>query len=105
VVALATGLNSDFNWLPSASGYDSTGVPNALILTGMASAVPEPSSWAMLMLGFAAIVAAAYRRRSAPAAAAPVFAPLASSDRDAALFAAPPLAATGPYADGMKLWC
>jgi hypothetical protein len=66
-VTLATGLNSNFDWLPSAAGYDSTGIANALILTGISSAVPEPSTWAMLLIGFAGIGFMVHRRKAKPA--------------------------------------
>jgi hypothetical protein len=36
-------------------------------LEGVASAVPEPSTWAMMILGFAGIGFMAYRRKSKPA--------------------------------------
>jgi PEP-CTERM motif len=35
--------------------------------TGPVSAVPEPSTWAMMLLGFAGIGLMAYRRTSKPA--------------------------------------
>ena len=34
---------------------------------GAVSAVPEPSTWAMMLLGFAGIGFMAYRRKSKPA--------------------------------------
>ena len=37
------------------------------LTVGIASAVPEPSTWAMLLLGFAGIGFMAYRRKSKPA--------------------------------------
>jgi len=48
-----------------AQGYSiitSDGIGNS-----MASAVPEPSTWAMMILGFAGIGFMAYRRKSKPA--------------------------------------
>jgi hypothetical protein len=51
-------------------GYDSAGsILNNFANPGtwMASAVPEPSTWAMMFLGFAAIGFMAYRRKSRPA--------------------------------------
>jgi hypothetical protein len=43
---------------------------NAAGLTGsvgaLASAVPEPSTWAMMVLGFAGVGFMAYRRKSKP---------------------------------------
>jgi hypothetical protein len=45
----------------SVDGYD------AWFKASFASAVPEPSTWAMLLLGFAGIGLMAYRRKSKPA--------------------------------------
>jgi hypothetical protein len=36
-------------------------------LTGQITAVPEPSTWAMLLLGFAGVGFMAYQRKSKPA--------------------------------------
>jgi hypothetical protein len=71
--ALATGLNSDFDWLPSANGYDATGTAYSLILTGSTPSVPEPSTWAMMLLGLSGLSYAGYRKTKArfPVAAAP----------------------------------
>jgi hypothetical protein len=44
----------------------SRGIGNAPLV----AAVPEPSTWAMMILGFAGLAFAANRRRSSPAAAA-----------------------------------
>jgi hypothetical protein len=50
-----------------------TGANPAIIERGnvqiatVASAVPEPSTWAMLLLGFAGIGVMAYRRKAKPA--------------------------------------
>jgi PEP-CTERM motif len=74
---VATGQNDIVNWIDSNTG--DTGVlagtnlnftlPAFDILagTGVASAVPEPSTWAMMILGFAGISFMAYRRNSRPA--------------------------------------
>jgi hypothetical protein len=43
-----------------------TGPPTAFRVDGFAAAVPEPSTWAMLLLGFAGIGFTAYRRKSKP---------------------------------------
>jgi PEP-CTERM motif len=45
---------------------DNTQFVTATVTTGV-SAVPEPSTWAMLLLGFAGIGFMAYRRKSKPA--------------------------------------
>jgi hypothetical protein len=42
-------------------------IDNVQLLTSVASAVPEPSTWAMMLLGFASIGFMAYRRKSKPA--------------------------------------
>jgi PEP-CTERM motif len=51
--------------------YFSSDLANAAGTTGgvgaLASAVPEPSTWAMMMLGFAGVGFMAYRRKSKPA--------------------------------------
>jgi hypothetical protein len=50
---------------PRGSGpfyYDTTGISVTLV-----TAVPEPSTWAMIILGFAGIGFMTYRRRSKPA--------------------------------------
>jgi hypothetical protein len=50
------------------SGYGNKAFSNARFFSGgVASAVPEPSTWAMLLLGFAVIGFTAYRRKSKPA--------------------------------------
>nr|WP_167552255.1 PEPxxWA-CTERM sorting domain-containing protein [Bradyrhizobium sp.] len=41
-----------------------TGPPTAFRIDGFASAVPEPSTWAMMILGFAGVGFMAYRRRN-----------------------------------------
>jgi hypothetical protein len=40
------------------------------VIQGQVSAVPEPSTWAMIILGFAGIGATTYRRRKTAALAA-----------------------------------
>jgi hypothetical protein len=76
--ALNTGLNDqgnhtlaggfryyDFFYDPSFNG---TGGENVLLNQfGAVAAVPEPSTWAMMILGFAGIGFMAYRRKSQPA--------------------------------------
>ena len=44
-----------------------TGPPTAFRVDGFAGAIPEPSTWAMMILGFAGIGFMAYRRKSKPA--------------------------------------
>jgi hypothetical protein len=44
-----------------------TGPPTAFRIDGFAGAVPEPSTWAMMVLGFAGVGFMAYRRKSKPA--------------------------------------
>jgi hypothetical protein len=52
----------DFNGGPNG------GVPGDALFRGLSvSAVPEPSTWAMMILGFAGIGFMAYRRKSKPA--------------------------------------
>jgi hypothetical protein len=50
-------------------GGDSTnlGIVSGVTLNAPLSAVPEPSTWAMLLLGFAGLGFMAYRRKSKPA--------------------------------------
>jgi hypothetical protein len=43
-----------------------TGPPTAFRIDGFAGAVPEPSTWAMMILGFAGVGFMAYRRKSKP---------------------------------------
>jgi hypothetical protein len=60
----ATGNDTfsvDFFNDPNYDGLDSFSVTN------VTSAVPEPSTWAMMMLGFAGVGFMAYRRKSKPA--------------------------------------
>jgi probable HAF family extracellular repeat protein len=60
VVDSLTGINSSGQIV--GEGQDSTGHYDAILLTPVASAVPEPSTWAMLILGFAGVGAMAYRQ-------------------------------------------
>jgi hypothetical protein len=55
------GLYSNTNPDPLFQSFDNFSVD------GTVSAVPEPSTWAMLLLGFASIGFMAYRRKSKPA--------------------------------------
>lgn len=41
--------------------------PDAIVQIGFAAAAPEPSTWAMMLLGFAGVGFMAYRRKSKPA--------------------------------------
>jgi hypothetical protein len=53
-----TGATADFEHIIFTSGTNSLGVVGTF-----APAVPEPSTWAMMILGFAGISAMTYRRR------------------------------------------
>jgi hypothetical protein len=65
--ALVAGLNAGGAYLNiHTSGHPGGEIRGFLI----AAAVPEPSTWAMLILGFAGIGFMAYRRRSTAALAA-----------------------------------
>jgi hypothetical protein len=57
-----TGFAINADW---HSGDDVTSLDNVLL--GTVSAVPEPSTWAMMILGFAGVGFLAYRRKSKPA--------------------------------------
>jgi hypothetical protein len=59
----AAGINA------LGSNYTLTVDPNSAFYatTGSVSAVPEPSTWAMMLLGFAGIGFMAYRRKAKPA--------------------------------------
>jgi hypothetical protein len=52
---------------PATSGADVVGLSGHNYATPGVGAVPEPSTWAMLLLGFAGIGFMAYRRKSKPA--------------------------------------
>jgi hypothetical protein len=71
---LCNGGGSCGDLLPFAYGtaYTLVAYPNSVFYatTGSVSAVPEPSTWAMLVLGFAGIGAMTYRRRKQSAALA-----------------------------------
>jgi PEP-CTERM motif len=57
------GIASEYQNIDQRIGYDYQGVA---VLTSI-SDVPEPSTWAMMILGFAGIGFMAYRRKSKPA--------------------------------------
>jgi hypothetical protein len=57
----ALGLNTELG--VSASFGNATGGPDA-IQAGVLTAVPEPTTWAMMMLGFVGVGFMAYRRKS-----------------------------------------
>jgi hypothetical protein len=63
-IAPAAGELNLFYWDQNAS--DNTQFVTATITTSV-SGVPEPSTWAMMLLGFAGIGFMAYRRKSKPA--------------------------------------
>ena len=46
---------------------DSINTSGTLNITNIASGVPEPATWAMMILGFAGVGFMAYRRKSKPA--------------------------------------
>ncbi len=46
------------------SGLDTDGLDNVSFANGAVGAVPEPSTWAMMILGFAGVGFMAYRRRN-----------------------------------------
>ncbi len=56
-----------YSYYDMHTGHGSNGVLTATLAA--TPAVPEPSTWAMLILGFAAVGFMAYRCRNAPAAA------------------------------------
>jgi PEP-CTERM motif len=59
---IATGLDPvTFAFLPNVPGYDSSGSLNSLILPG---SVPEPSTWALVLIGFAGVGFAVCRKTS-----------------------------------------
>jgi hypothetical protein len=52
----------------SFAGFDGdTASTDSIVTSGSITSVPEPSTWAMLLLGFAGIGFMAYRRKSNPA--------------------------------------
>jgi hypothetical protein len=53
----------EFMFFNDLSDDPSTNAPSGLLVTTTASAVPEPSTWAMMILGFVGIGAMTYRRR------------------------------------------
>ena len=56
------------NWAdPFGFFYDPSNNVFAMDIAGPAPAVPEPSTWAMMILGFAGVGFVAYRRKSKPA--------------------------------------
>jgi probable HAF family extracellular repeat protein len=64
VIATLTDINSSGQIV--GNGTDSAGNSDVVLLTP-ASAVAEPSTWAMMILGFAGVGFMAYRRKSKPA--------------------------------------
>jgi uncharacterized protein (TIGR03118 family) len=77
-IPINTGANSPGGLWSLAFGNGVTGDSNTLFFTdgingeadglfGSLSAVPEPSTWAMMILGFAGVGFLAYRRKSKPA--------------------------------------
>ena len=67
LAGIATTNSTTFEFLNGdPSGDNSNGLDNIVIST----AVPEPSTWAMMILGFVGISAMTYRRRQSAAIAA-----------------------------------
>jgi hypothetical protein len=63
------GTTTAFLEVPQVLAVSGTATNNFISETGgatLAPAVPEPSTWAMLLLGFAGIGFMAYRRKSKP---------------------------------------
>jgi hypothetical protein len=58
---------SDFDFKQITYTNSSTRLEASIDTLSVASAVPEPSTWAMMILGFAGIGFMAYRRKSKPA--------------------------------------
>jgi len=65
--AWASAVDGTGGYLPGSLGF--SGVCSNCVADGTftISAVPEPSTWAMMLLGFAGVNFLAYRRRSKPA--------------------------------------
>jgi hypothetical protein len=53
--------------LMGSSGFSYVGLDNVVLTGPTVSAVPEPSTWAMMLLGFAGVGFVAYRRKAKPA--------------------------------------
>jgi hypothetical protein len=73
---VATGPNDILNWIDNNTGDTGVldGIPNYTLPAfdildgnGVASAVPEPSTWAMMIFGFVGVGFMAYRRKSTSA--------------------------------------
>ncbi len=62
----ATGTVVSIAYLTSRTNFDFA-IDNITFNEPLAGAVPEPSTWAMMILGFAGIGVMAYRRKSKPA--------------------------------------
>jgi hypothetical protein len=58
-----TGTLSDPTFVPGFYGLSNG---NSVTITEVAAAVPEPSTWAMLILGFCGLGFLAYRKKSTP---------------------------------------
>ena len=66
------GINSGYNGSDCTAsdglcGNNPSNLSFAGTVTDVASAVPEPSTWAMVLLGFAGVGFMSYRRKSKPA--------------------------------------
>jgi hypothetical protein len=62
-----TGSEYSVSRSPTYDFYPATSFSNFSVTGDVTSAVPEPSTWAMLLLGFAGLGFMAYRRKSKPA--------------------------------------
>jgi hypothetical protein len=65
---LPTSFDGNGSILPSGQNYSyaEIGANYAYLATGTVSAVPEPSTWAMMILGFCGLGFMSYRRKSKP---------------------------------------
>jgi len=59
-----TAFTPLFNEYQGGSGADFTGLNGDFFYTSAVSGVPEPSTWALMILGFAGIGLTAYRKRN-----------------------------------------
>jgi hypothetical protein len=71
-LSFSTSSLGDFNFYNSGQGYygllssatDITGYPDGQVATAHVAPVPEPSSWALMLVGFGAVGAALRRSRA-----------------------------------------
>ena len=70
--ALVTATSGSFDLIGATADFEhiiETSGPNQLGVSGTFAAVPEPSTWAMMLLGFAGLSFAGYRKARQPRAA------------------------------------